>query len=312
MSKVDIDIFPEFCYEVFSAAPYALWLKEQGKLGKITTCKGMKPFYYFCDDVEEKYDIRSLDNHNNGVQNLPNPWIHHNPKISNNKNGVQDYSQWVRPPYEEYYKNDEFVYDKPYIVVYNQFGKDEMLKPLTRYFDLECLYNVFNILNEKGYKVIYIRPGETDFTLDQNDFNRNNISAFGNGIYSDVEGIGKINDHELTDYYDDVHSFNNLLEQHDYTFNELQLRLLANAKSYVTISGGSAILQLMFQKPSVIYATCNRELLPEYWDEESYYQVISNNNAIPVIDKNVDIYERGYQDYSELYKKVEENFNEVK
>ena len=68
----------------------------------------------------------------------------------------------------------------------------------------------------------------------------------------------------------------------------------------------------MFQKPSVIYATCNRELLPEYWDEESYYQVISNNNAIPVIDKNVDIYERGYQDYSELYKKVEENFNEVK
>jgi hypothetical protein len=31
-----------------------------------------------------------------------------------------------------------------------------------------------------------------------------------------------------------------------------------------------------------------------------------------VIDKNVDIYERGYQDYSELYKKVEENFNEVK
>ena len=45
MSKVDIDIFPEFCYEIFSAAPYALWLKEQGKLGKITTCKGMKPFY---------------------------------------------------------------------------------------------------------------------------------------------------------------------------------------------------------------------------------------------------------------------------
>ena len=55
MNKINIDLFSEFCYEVFSAAPYAYWLKEQGKLGKITTCKGMKPYYYFCDDVEEKY-----------------------------------------------------------------------------------------------------------------------------------------------------------------------------------------------------------------------------------------------------------------
>ena len=82
MNKINIDLFSEFCYEVFSAAPYAYWLKEQGKLGKITTCKGMKPYYYFCDDVEEKYEKRSLDNLNNGVQNLPNNWIHHNPDVS--------------------------------------------------------------------------------------------------------------------------------------------------------------------------------------------------------------------------------------
>ena len=181
-----------------------------------------------------------------------------------------------------------------------------MGKPLTRYFDLECLYNIFNTLTESGYKVIYIRPGDTDFTLDQNDFNQQNIPAFGNGIYSDVEGIGYINDHELTSYYDDVYSFNDLLGLHDYTFNELQLRVLANAKSYVTISGGSAILQLLYQRPTVIYATCNREVLPEYWEEKAYYQVISNNNAIPVIDKNVDIYKRGHQDYSELYEKVKQ------
>ena len=121
-----------------------------------------------------------------------------------------------------------------------------------------------------------------------------------------VNGIGYINDHELTSYYDDVYSFNDLLGLHDYTFNELQLRVLANAKSYVTISGGSAILQLLYQRPTVIYATCNREVLPEYWEEKAYYQVISNNNAIPVIDKNVDINNRGHQDYSELYEKVKQ------
>ena len=308
MKKIDLDLCPEFCYEIFSAAPYAYWLKKKNMLGTITTCKGMKPFYYFCDNVIEKYTMRSLDNHNNGAQTLPNNWIHHNPKISGNKNGIQDYSKWIAPPYGEYYKNDEFVYDKPYVVVYNQFGKDEMLKPLTRYFDLECLYEIFNILTENGYKVIYIRPGDDDFTLDQNDFNHSNIKAFGKGIKSNVDGIGVITDHQLTNYYEDVISFNDLLKNNDYTFNELQLKILANSSGFVTISGGSAILQLLFKKPSVIYATCNRETLPEYWEKDAYYQVISNQNAIPVIDKNDDIYKRGYQDYSLLYKRIKETF----
>ena len=306
MKKIDIDICAEFCYDIFSAAPYAYWLKQNNMLGTITTCKEMKPFYYFHDDVIEKYSARSLNNNINGVQNLPNAWIHHNPKISNNKNGIQDYSQWIAPPYAEYYSNDKFVYDKPYIVVYNQFGKDEMRKPLTRYFDLECLYRIFNTLVEKNYKVIYIRPGEDDFILDENDQNSSNIPAFGNGIKNHVEGIGVINDYELTDYYDDVISFNQLYKENDYSFNELQLKIMANASSFVTVSGGSAILQLLFKKPSIIYATCNREVQPEYWEKDAYYQVISNQNAIPVIDKNQDIYSRGYHNYDLLLNTIDE------
>ena len=311
MNKVNIDLYPEFCYELFSAAPYAYWLKENDMLGTITTCVGMKPFYYFCDDVIEKYEVRGLDNLTNGVQNLPNSWIHHNPKVSGNKNGIHDYSKWIAPPYGEYYKNEEFVYDKPYIVVYNQFGKDEKNKPLTRYFDLECLYKIFNVLTDRGYKVIYIRPGESDFVLDQNDFNHSNISAFGKGIKSDVEGIGLINDNELTEYYDDVISFNEILKEKNYTYNELQLKVLANSIGFITISGGSAILNLLFKKPTIVYATMNREILPEYWEKEAYYQIISNQNAIPVIDRNDDIYSRGYHNYDLLLKTIMETFNEI-
>ena len=73
-----LDLNPEFGYELVCSAPYAYWLKQNGEYVKVITSKGMKPFYWFCDEVEEKYTTRSVDNRTNGVQNLPNTWIHHN------------------------------------------------------------------------------------------------------------------------------------------------------------------------------------------------------------------------------------------
>ena len=73
-----IDFKPEFGYEIACSIPYAYWLHKQGELEKVITCKGMKPFYYFCEDVEERYDVRLVNNSTNGVQNLPNCWIDHN------------------------------------------------------------------------------------------------------------------------------------------------------------------------------------------------------------------------------------------
>ena len=76
-----IDVKPEFGYEIACSIPYAYWLHKQGELEKVITCKGMKPFYYFCEDVEERYDVRLVNNSTNGVQNLPNCWIHHNTHV---------------------------------------------------------------------------------------------------------------------------------------------------------------------------------------------------------------------------------------
>ena len=70
----------EFASELICVIPYAYWLHQNNQLKGVITSKGMKPFYYFCDNVEEKYENRSIDNNTNGVQNLPNNWIHHNAK----------------------------------------------------------------------------------------------------------------------------------------------------------------------------------------------------------------------------------------
>jgi len=73
-----IDLHPEFGLELVLGIPYAYWLHERGELEGIRTVKGMKPFYYFCDNVEEVYDYRTIDNGAAGLNSLPNNWIHHN------------------------------------------------------------------------------------------------------------------------------------------------------------------------------------------------------------------------------------------
>ena len=139
-----IDVKPEFGYEIACSIPYAYWLHKRGELEKVITCKGMKPFYYFCDNVEEKYEERSLDNSNNGIQNLPNTWIHHNAKavlgkkmseiedeeIKKQANVVLDYREWTPPPYRKHYANNQFKFDKPFVVVSNRYNFEHGRTPI--------------------------------------------------------------------------------------------------------------------------------------------------------------------------------------
>ena len=48
-----IDVHPEFGYEIVCSIPYAYYLQQKGELEKVVTCKGMQPFYYFCNNVEQ-------------------------------------------------------------------------------------------------------------------------------------------------------------------------------------------------------------------------------------------------------------------
>ena len=78
------------------------------------------------------------------------------------------------------------------------------------YFDIKCLYEIFNYLTDKGYTVIYKRPKNTEFPLDQNEMvtlhNKETLSF-------DVDGIGNISDYNLTKWYDDVILFDDIVEK---------------------------------------------------------------------------------------------------
>jgi len=316
MGKITIDAYPEFGYDMACVMPYAYWLHKQGMLEKVITCKEMAPFFFFCDDVEERYSRRSVDNSINGVQNLPNTWIHHNalaymgkeynnlsPEEQIKANGVLDYSQWIAPPLKEFYKDSKYKLDKETVVISNKITMDHGKRPHA-YFDIATLYEMFNYLTEKGYAIIYKRPKMTEFTNDENEMltmsNRHTISAI-------VSGIGQLDDYELTKYYDDVYLLDDLIKDHE-SYNIGQLKLFANVDKFITIAGGNSIFCSYFGGQQVTYVTTSKELRPGYYEGDSYVKKLGNAVIYPIIDPESEIIKRGYNNYDALLTKVKEIF----
>ena len=304
---------PEFASELVCIIPYAHWLHKEGELEKVITSTGMKSFYYFCNDVEEQYKFRTLDNLNSGLEEVPNNWVHHNAEAvtgkdyselteeeQNNMNGVLDYRKWSPPPYKDYYQTDEFNHLKPYIVVnsnYNvEYGND--ITKSMRYIDIKTLHEIFNYLTDKGYNVIYKRPNNTEFTLDQNEM----ITLSGRYMLTpNVRGIGVITDYDLCNYYDKVINLNLLKKDYTYSYNELQLKLFSSADGFISTNGGGGFLCSYFRKPIIFYVPHGKELRPGYLTKSnSYVKKLSNADIHVVLD------EGEVNDYSKLTKKIKE------
>ena len=308
-----IDVRPEFGYDLVCAAPYAYWLHERGELEKVITCKGMKPFYYFCDNVEEKYFQRSVNNQVNGVQNLPNRWIHHNARVVFGKdlsemtdeeqykaNGVLDYRQWTPPPYKDKYCDKTIDLPKKYIVVSNRYNLEHGQAPVG-YFDIEALYNMFVYFSSIGYEVIYKRPTNTEFVTDENEWLSKDISA-------NVEGHGMMTDFDLVKYFDNVHLLDDVISNIGLDYNTSQLKIFARSSGFVSMGGGSSILCSYFKVPVIIYVNTSGDIRPGYFEGETYFRKLSGAPIYPIIDKKDEILARGYRDYSGVHNLIKTIF----
>jgi len=318
--KKTININSEFGIELALAIPYAYWLYQNNQLEKVKTSVGMKPFYYFCDNVEDVFQYRTIDNNAAGLNNLPNNWIHGDTKAGTviTKPAVLDYSEWECPPYAEQYKSNIFNSHKPYIFISNIYNFEHGMHPKYHYFDIACLYEMFTILTDKGYTVIYKRPTNKEgFAIDQNEAN---ASIMNLDIQANVKDIGLITDRELPMYMSDVMLFDSIRLHTfpDMTYNELQLKIMANAAGFISVCGGNGILSSLFGKDVVLYVTQGRELRPNYFGKDSYWRKLSGANIHPVFDVISDINpnykgdypinKTGNNDYTELLETVDKVF----
>ena len=302
---------PEFGIELALTVPYAYWLHQNGQLDKVVTSIGMKPFYYFCDDVEESFQFRTIDNAVAGLNELPNNWIHGDTKAGTvmTKPAVLDYSQWICPPYKKYYKNDEFNFGKPIVFVSNIYNFEHGNYPKYHYFDIQCLYEIFSYLTGQGYHIIYKRPTNKEpFTIDQNEINTAQLNL---NITASVDGIGTITDIDLPKYMDNVMLFDDIVEQYpQYTYNEVQLKIMANTEKFISVCGGNGILSSLFEGTVVLYITQGRELRPNYFGEESYWRKLSGADIIPIFDVIEELNPKYDGDY-EINHSNKSNYNKL-
>ena len=324
-----VDTNPEFGIELVLVLPYAYWLHTQGKLDKVITSKGMKPFYYFCNDVEEKYEYRTVDNHASGLgsgdnPNVPNCWIYGS--IDNAKLykdtwehwesfadvkagcGILDYRQWKLPDYSQIYRNDKFIFEKPFIVVANRYNWEHGTAPVG-YFNIQSLNEIFEYLTDKGYTVVYKRPQNTEFPLDQNEMNTIYNKET---LQENVEGLGVVSDYDLTTLYEDVILLDDIVQKNtNMTYNEVQLNLFANATGFIGMSGGSTLLLNLFKKQTITYLYNGSDLRDKFWEDangnvniKNYYYAM-NPNVIPYIDRDcVDMHNNNHTEFLKLIKET--------
>ena len=319
MTRKIVKINPEFGVELALAVPYAYWLHKNNQLEHVVTSKGMKPFYYFCDDVREEFQQRTIDNAVAGLNDLPNNWIHGINSLE--EPGVLDYSKWTPPPYKKHYKNDEIDLGKSIIFISNKFNLEHG-EPPYGYFDIKCLHDMFSYLTESGYSVVYKRVTnrESHFTVDQNEINSVNMGY--HNISADVEGVGIMTDYDLTKYFDDVYLFDDVVEKYNhYSYNEVQLKVMANSKGFITVCGGNSILSSYFGKTVISYVHKGKELRKNYFGKNSYFPKLSGANVIPVYDvigevNNTELVKKyghtindtGTNDYNELLCQIRKEF----
>lgn len=313
--KVNISGNPEFGCELAMILPYAYYLHKKNLLGKIETTYGMKPFYFFTNNVVEIYNSRSLHNIIS-LKDVPNNWIHHNVRAitgkdyndlskeeKSNVNGALDYREWAPPPIKDHYLiNNEINLEKKYIVICNRFNLEHGKYPVG-YFDIHTLKNIFSYLNSKGYTVIYKRPENNEFPVDLNE-STHLINKFGIKIKDEHGNI--IDDKDLCKMYKNVILFDDLHKLYpNLSYNDFQLKLFSKSSGFIAMGGGNTLLSCYFKVPVISYFNTSIECTREnYFGKNSYYRKLSNCDFYPILDWKENIKRRGYRDYSKLLEKI--------
>jgi hypothetical protein len=255
-NKSQLEVINEFGNELILYIPYYYYLHINNLLfdNKITTYKGMKPFYYF------------LNNNNNTLiekenrRNWTNPAT--NPLLVNYNEHVKffDKQYCIYPPYKLIYKNDIVLFNKPILVIHNKYNIEWNDKPIN-FIDIDTLRYIFDKLKDT-YQIVYIRP--TKKKMDKNfSIDRNTI-------------IDNFPDYHLieNEFKDKVITFYDLLKQYNYIYNELLLMLYSNCDNYICSQGGTGHLISYFYSKLIILHKKGGELNGGSYD--GWYKEINN------------------------------------
>ena len=239
----------EFGYELITVVPYVYFLHQKGTKVGVQTFLDMKPFYFFLNDdcfFPNRRETRDTETKVNSESLELMMKIGGHATIINTELKDIHFSQltakkWKVPNYLKCYKNKELntKFKNPLLFVSNKYTK-EWGQPPINYLSLDFLKNIFDVYSKK-YDLIYSRPLSTNITEDHQS-----SLDFG--------------DYELVKNYHNVFDINVILQNENYTFNELQLILLSKSINKISVQGGTSIVSSLTGGNNFIFAKQGSEL----------------------------------------------------
>lgn len=246
----------EYGYELIAAIPYAYWLHEQGKLTGTISNEDTSCLYYFSPLHTESLGERHYKYVKTCIREgrIPNINIHRRDL---------DWARWSPPPYNDFYKNNEFDYD---LVVCNKYNY-EWSKPPINFIDISTLDKIFT--SNKGRKILYFHM-TTEMGRDDT-----------------VKSLS-LGEFDMVDSHDHVTTMQYVLDKYPYSLNEIQCLIYANCDDYITVQGGSSIFASYFSRQNIIFAKRGNEL-----DVNAYaWYDRFNGSDITVVDNYEDLHEK--------------------
>ncbi|MFD2933954.1 hypothetical protein [Spirosoma flavum] len=219
-----IDFHGEFDQELRYVLPFAYWHYLNGTLAKTISSTNTKAFYFFSENHSELYEKRLWQA---GYDYYDVPNMTHSPSFS--------FTKWARVPLKSHYRNKQFVFRKPILVIANKYNV-EWDKPPVNFLDIPDLDRIVST-HKLNYQIIYNRPLSSQIVVDNSE-------------------IMDLNEHGwLRENHPEVILMNDLYEQHHNAvdnFNHLQLLIYANCDRFISMHGGTAALASYFGGINII------------------------------------------------------------
>ena len=231
--------FGEFAFELLAVVPYAYWLHQQGRLERTVACEDTRCLYYFSENHQERPEKRRYV----PITEYPIGEVGERQFDKLAFPSHLNTSRWSPPPYGERFWDERFLWSRPTCVVCNKTSAENYLgKPLVNSIETDLLLELVGKL-QTHYQVVYNRPRSMD-------------------IVNDHQRVGETGDIEaLKKRYPDILTIQELHTAYpELSFNELQLRVFAGCRRFVSVVGGSSYLASWFGGTNVVYARSGWEV----------------------------------------------------
>jgi hypothetical protein len=229
-----IEYSSEFGPELKFVVPFAYWHFLNGTLLKTISTKDTSCFYYFSPNhIEIEIHRRWVDFKFD--TSIPNSQDH---------SLKYDLAKWSQVPFRDIYKSKILQTNKPLLIIANRYNTEWGSENPISFLDLDILDELADLLLTK-YQIIYNRPTKSHIVNDESDILDLGDKQFLREKYGDQVML-------LDEIYESSRHLN-------ISYNELQMLVYAQSKSFISVHGGTSVLASYFQGINIIYSAAGHE-----------------------------------------------------